>query len=71
MIHSTAVRAAWTTWAWRFGLPSAAVALGSVWLIEPSTPVAAGVVVGVAITSLFVFCLTMPRHQGSRGRKNP
>ncbi|MGW1041075.1 hypothetical protein [Streptomyces sp. NPDC002547] len=67
MNRSTAARAAWAAWAWRFGLPSAAVALGSVWLI----PVATGVVVGVAITALLVFCLTMPSHQGSRGRKNP
>lgn len=71
MNRRDSVRAAWTAWAWRFGFPSAAAALGSAWLIEPSTPAAAALAIGVAITALFVFCLTMPRRQGSPGRKNP
>ncbi|WP_331726941.1 hypothetical protein [Streptomyces sp. NBC_00280] len=71
MNRRNSVRAAWTAWAWRFGLPSAATALGSAWLIGPSTPAAAALTIGLAIAALFVFCLTMPRHQGSHGRKNP
>ncbi|MBC7267417.1 DUF2613 family protein [Streptomyces albogriseolus] len=71
MTRSKAVSSAWTAWALRFGIASAAAALGSAWLIEPSTPAAAAVVIGVAIAALFVFCLTMPRHQGSRRRRTP
>ncbi|MEU0108379.1 hypothetical protein ABZ313_23880 [Streptomyces sp. NPDC006251] len=71
MNSSNAARSSWTLWALRYGLPCAAVALGSVWLIEPSTPATTGVVIGLAIAALFVFCLTMPRHRGSRGDGTP
>lgn len=56
-------RHAWKRWALRFGLPSAVVALCSVWLYEPDTQAGAIVAVGFAVVALFVFVLTMPRRR--------
>jgi hypothetical protein len=56
-------RRGWAHWALRWGLPSAAVALGSVWVVEPDSGVGAIVVAGVSLTALLVFAGTMPRRR--------
>ncbi|MFD4210464.1 hypothetical protein ACFWRG_31250 [Micromonospora tulbaghiae] len=53
----------WGRWALRWGVPSAVVALGSVWVVEPATRVGAITAAGVALTALLVFVGTMPRRQ--------
>lgn len=53
----------WVRWALRWGAPSAAVALVSVWVLEPASLVGAVIAAGVALTALLVFVGTMPRRQ--------
>lgn len=53
----------WARWAFRWGAPSAAVALVSVWVVEPDGLVGAIVAAGVALAALLVFVGTMPRRQ--------
>ncbi|MEU7072851.1 hypothetical protein AB0B30_27350 [Streptomyces narbonensis] len=53
----------WGRWALRRGGPSAVVALGSVWVLEPASLVAAVIAAGVALTALLVFVATMPRRR--------
>ncbi|WP_331729288.1 hypothetical protein OG592_43625 (plasmid) [Streptomyces avidinii] len=56
-------RRAWARWALRWGVPSAAIALGSVWVVQPDSGVSAIAVAGVALTALLVFVGTMPRRR--------
>mgnify|MGYP006951120175 CR=1 FL=1 len=58
-------RHAWRRWALFFGLPCAALALGSVWLFEPESVGAALGAAGAAVTALLVFTLTMPRRKAA------
>jgi hypothetical protein len=53
----------WSRWALRRGVPSAVVALGSVWVLEPASLVAAVIAAGVALTALLVFVATMPHRR--------
>lgn len=53
----------WGRWALRWGAPSAAVALVSVWVLEPGSVVGAIITAGVALGALLVFVGTMPRRQ--------
>ncbi|GAA1334776.1 hypothetical protein GCM10009647_076690 [Streptomyces sanglieri] len=54
---------AWVRWALRWGAPSAAVALVSVWVLEPDSGVGAIAAAGAALAALMVFVGTMPRRQ--------
>ncbi|MFI1648122.1 hypothetical protein ACH4XT_14455 [Streptomyces avidinii] len=56
-------RREWARWALRWGMPSAAVALGSVWVVQPDSGGGAIAVSGVALTALLVFVGTMPRRR--------
>lgn len=56
-------RRRWARWALRWGLPSAVVALGSVWVVQPDSGIGAIAVTGVALTALLVFVDTMPRRR--------
>ncbi|WP_030381424.1 MULTISPECIES: hypothetical protein [unclassified Streptomyces] len=58
----------WARWSLRWGAPSAAVALVSVWVIEPGSLVGGIVAVGVALAALLVFAGTMPRRQPQERR---
>ncbi|MFI6688466.1 hypothetical protein [Streptomyces sp. NPDC050485] len=53
----------WVRWALTWGVPSAAVALGSVWVLEPDSGVGAIAAAGAALTALLVFVGTMPRRR--------
>ncbi len=65
-------RHAWTRWALFFGLPCAALALGSVWLFEPRSVGAALGAVGAAMVALLAFVLTMPRRKAAAdGARQP
>jgi ABC-type Fe3+ transport system permease subunit len=63
-------RRAWKRWALLFGLPGAVVALGSVWLYEPSTLAEAALASGIAVIALLVFALTMPYGTSRRRRRS-
>ena len=58
----------WARWSLRWGAPSAAVALVSVWAIEPDSLAGAIVAAGVALAALLVFVGTMPRRQSQERR---
>lgn len=58
----------WRRWAFRLGLPSAALALSSVWMYEPDSRGKAIAAAGLAVTSLLVFTLTMPRRMARRAQ---
>jgi hypothetical protein len=62
---------AWRRWALLFGLPSAAVALASVWLYEPHSVGAALEAAGLAVAALLVFTLTMPRRRAAAEEDHP
>lgn len=53
-------------WTLRWGAPSAAVALVSVWALEPTGLAGMVIVVGVAPTALVVSVAMMPRRQRAR-----
>ncbi|MFD8731493.1 hypothetical protein [Streptomyces sp. NPDC059611] len=59
----------WSRWALRWGVWSAVVALGSVWVVEPAGRVGAIIAAGVAVTALLVFVATMPRRQPPSRRR--
>lgn len=62
---------AWRRWALLFGLPSAAFALASVWLYEPSSVGAALAAAGLAVAALLAFTLTMPRRGTAAAERHP
>lgn len=53
----------WSRWALRWGVWSAVVALGSVWVVEPASLISAIIAAGVAVTALLVFVATMPSRR--------
>ncbi|WEH37963.1 hypothetical protein PZB75_31680 (plasmid) [Streptomyces sp. AM 4-1-1] len=62
-------RSPWGRWSLRWGLPSAVVALVSVWVLEPASLVGAIIAAGVALGALLVFVGTMPRRQPPTERR--
>ncbi|MFK0121572.1 hypothetical protein [Streptomyces sp. NPDC090994] len=59
----------WGRWTLRWGVPSAVVALVSVWVLEPASLVGAIIAAGVALGALLVFVGTMPRRQPPAERR--